>query len=150
MRWRVLSFVPIMIARGLDVTRSAAGRLAGEAVLVPSVLVDAPWRPGPDADTAVYTQRVGPFSTDVQIRVDETGMLREVTFTRWGNPDGRGYRDCPFTVTADGELTRDGLRIMGSCRAAWGTDLQAGEFFRAHLDHARFSDVDRSRQARLT
>ena len=36
MRWRLGGLVPVVSATGPDVTRSAAGRLAGETVLVPT------------------------------------------------------------------------------------------------------------------
>jgi len=45
MRRRLLGVVPVMVAQGPDVTRSAAGRLAGEGVLVPTTFRRASWAP---------------------------------------------------------------------------------------------------------
>ena len=38
MRWKLLGMVPVVAAAGDDVTRSARGRMAGEAVWLPSML----------------------------------------------------------------------------------------------------------------
>jgi len=45
MRWRLLGLIPIMTASGPDIRRSAAGRVAAEAVWLPSVLCgdDVSW-----------------------------------------------------------------------------------------------------------
>jgi hypothetical protein len=40
MRWRLLGAIPVMLAIGDDVTHSAAGRLAGELVLLPAAALD--------------------------------------------------------------------------------------------------------------
>jgi hypothetical protein len=140
MRWRLLSVVPVMSARGADVSRSAAGRLAGESVLVPTTLLDADWYGGDSTDTAVFRRRIGGFDFDVQIRVAASGRLRSVTYSRWGNPDGGGFRECPFTVVAEDEAGFGGLTIMRSLRASWGpeSDPAPGEFFRARIGTATF------------
>ncbi len=38
MRWKLLGLIPLMRASGPDVTRSTAGRMAGESIWLPSVL----------------------------------------------------------------------------------------------------------------
>jgi hypothetical protein len=51
MRWRLLGLVPVMTASGPDVTRSAAGRLAGEATCwLPTSFTAASWTAGPQAE----------------------------------------------------------------------------------------------------
>jgi Family of unknown function (DUF6544) len=53
MRWRLLGRIPVMSASGTDVDRSAAGRVALDATLVPPAFLDptVSWRQGTDADT---------------------------------------------------------------------------------------------------
>ena len=63
MRWRLAGAIPIVSARGLDVTRSAAGRLASEIVVAPTAFRAATWAPGDDVDTVVATSHIG---TDTQ------------------------------------------------------------------------------------
>lgn len=58
MRWRLLRVVPVMTARGADIVRSAAGRLAGECVLVPTTFRAAAWTAGSRPDTAVAAWRI--------------------------------------------------------------------------------------------
>ena len=83
MRWRLLGVVPVMSASGPDVTRSAAGRLAGEATLwLPTAFGTAGWADGPDPDTAVATWRIGEEDESVQIRVDAAGRLEEIVTHR--------------------------------------------------------------------
>jgi hypothetical protein len=51
MRWRLLGLVPVMTASGPDVTRSAAGRLAGEATCwLPTSFTATSWTAGPQAE----------------------------------------------------------------------------------------------------
>jgi len=62
MQWRLGGVVPVIRAHGADITRSAAGRLAAEAVLVPTTLLDpaVTWRAGEEPDTAIATWQIGP------------------------------------------------------------------------------------------
>jgi hypothetical protein len=55
MRWRLGGLVPVMSATGPDITRSAAGRLAGEMALVPTTFPAAAWAAGSDDDRVVVT-----------------------------------------------------------------------------------------------
>ena len=141
MRWRLLGFVPVLGARGPDVTRSAAGRLAAEGlVFLPTVFSRAAWSTG-DVDTAVATMTIGDEQTTVRLRVDAAGRLRDVLLDRWGNPSGRPFGRYPFGVTVRDERTFGGITIPASFAAGWehGTDRQAeGEFFRATITAAAF------------
>jgi hypothetical protein len=90
MRWRLLGLVPVISGGGPDVTRSAAGRLAGEGVCwLPTAFGAARWSAGPDPDTAVATWRIGDVDESVSLRVDPGGALREVRLQRWGTRTGR-------------------------------------------------------------
>lgn len=136
MRWRLCGVVPVQSAAGPHVTRSAAGRLAGEAVLLPTCLVGAEWHPTGRPDTAVVRRRIDGCQFQVEVSVAADGRLRSVALQRWGNPDGRGYRSLPFTVEFDGELRCGGVLVPDGLHARWPdpTTGTGGEFFRASLD----------------
>jgi hypothetical protein len=142
MRWSLFGLLPVMRVSGVDTTRSAAGRLAGEAVLwLPTAFAAARWAGGPDPDTAVATWRIGDQDDAVHVRIDSTGRLAEFWQQRWGNPDGEGFARCPFGGLAEAERTFDGVTIASQVRAGWwwGTDRQDdGEFFRATIIGAGF------------
>jgi hypothetical protein len=142
MRWRLLGAVPVMSATGPDVTRSAAGRLAGEAVLwLPTAFPAATWSSGVDADTAVATWRTGDRDDAVRLRVGPTGLLEEIVMQRWGDPDGKGFGLHPFGAVAEAERTFGGVTIASRVRAGWGWGTggqDEGEFFRAEITEAAF------------
>jgi uncharacterized protein DUF6544 len=142
MRWRLAGLVPVMTGAGPDVSRSAAGRLAGEATCwLPTSFRSARWAPGPAADTAVATWAVDGEDEAVRIRVGADGRLSEALMQRWGNPDGQPFGRYPFGVAVEEERTFGGVRIPSVVRAGWGwgTDRQdAGEFFHAEITDATF------------
>ncbi|SNS38087.1 hypothetical protein SAMN06893096_103462 [Geodermatophilus pulveris] len=141
MRWRLGGLVPVMSATGPDVTRSAAGRLAGEMVLVPTAFRAATWTPGPDDDRVVVTWRIDGEDESAELHVGQDGQLPGALMQRWGNPDGAPFGRYPFGVAIDAERTFAGVTIGSSLRAGWwwGTDRQAeGEFFRAQITDAVF------------
>jgi hypothetical protein len=142
MRWRLLGLMPVVSGAGPDVTRSAAGRLAGEGVCwLPTAFGAARWSEGLEPDTAVATWRIGDADESVHLRVDPDGALREVRLRRWGNPDGQAFGRHPFGVAIEAERSFGGVTIPSALRAGWwwGTDRQdAGEFFRAEVTDARF------------
>ena len=142
MRWRLAGLVPVMTAAGPDVSRSAAGRLAGEATCwLPTSFRSAHWIAGPKADTAVATWTIDGEDETVRIRVGPDGGLSEVSMQRWGNPDGQPFGRYPFGVAVEAERTFADVRIPSVIRAGWGwgTGRQdAGEFFRAEITDATF------------
>lgn len=142
MRWRLLGVVPVMSATGPDVSRSAAGRLAGEAVLLPTVFRHADWTAGAEPDTTVMRWRLAGSEERTTLHVDADGRLREAVLQRWGNPDGAPFGRHPFGVAVEEEATFGGVTIPAVLRAGWwwGTDRAAeGEFFRARITSATFS-----------
>jgi hypothetical protein len=141
MRWRLLGPIPVLDASGPDVTRSAAGRLAGEVTCwLPTAFAEASWSAGPDPDSAVATWRIGDHWDAVQLRVGPDGRLGEILLQRWGNPAGQPFGLHPFTVTVDHEDAFDGVSIPSRIRAAWRTGRQPSEeeFFRAEITGATF------------
>ncbi len=141
MRWRLAGAIPIVSARGIDVTRSAAGRLASEIVVAPTAFRAATWAPGDDADTAVATSHIGTDTQQVMLRVRPNGSVRDVMLQRWGNPAGSPFDSYPFGVTVEQEAVLGGVTIPSVIRAGWfwGTDRHdEGEFFQATITDAAF------------
>ena len=141
MRWRLAGMIPIMSASGRDVTRSAAGRLAGEGVLVPTAFGQATWTEGNDSGVAIATWKTDSGTECAELHVAADGHLTEVTVNRWGNPDGGPYGRYPFGVSVEAEATFAGVTIPAELRAGWwcGTSGQdSGEFFRARITSAVF------------
>ncbi|WP_448640164.1 DUF6544 family protein [Geodermatophilus sp. URMC 63] len=139
MNWRLGGLVPVMTASGSDVTRSAAGRLAGETALAPTTFRGATWTAGADEDRAVVTWRIDDHEESAELQVGADGRLLGVVVQRWGDPDGAGFARHPFGVAVEAEETSGGVTIGSVLRAGWwwGTDRQAdGEFFRARITGA--------------
>jgi hypothetical protein len=141
MRWRLSGLVPVTSASGPDVTRSAAGRLAGEATLLPTAFPAAGWAPGSAEDRVVATWQVGGQDERVELHVGPDGRLLGARMDRWGNPDGGPFARHPFGVAFETERAFAGVTIGSVLRAGWwwGTDRQEeGEFFRARITDAAF------------
>lgn len=141
MRWRLLGVVPVLSAGGPDVTRSAAGRLAGEGVMVPTACLRAAWSAVPEPGAAVMSWVLDGQPEDTLVRVGPAGQLREAILQRWGNPDGVPFGRYPFGVAVEEEAAFSGVRVPAVLRAGWwwGTDRQdEGEFFRARIDDVVF------------
>lgn len=140
MRWRLLG-LPVVSADGPDVTRSAAGRLAGESVLVPTSLVHRTWEPAAEPDSAAYlhTAPGGSVESRVTIRVASDGALLGASLRRWGDPDGKGFAEHGFEVNFAAEHALSGITLPDDMRAYW-VDAQGGreEFFHAVLDSVEF------------
>ena len=141
MRWRLLNLIPVMTVAGPDITRSAAGRLASEIVLIPTAFRDATWTLGASPDKAVATWGHGEDRESVEIHVGRDGQLLDVLMRRWGNPTGEPFERYPFGCTVEAEHTHAGVTLPAVFRAGWwwGTDRQEeGEFFRARLTAVTF------------
>jgi len=143
LRWWLLGLVPVVTSRGPDVDRSAAGRLAGEACLIPAALLPgrgARWEPV-DSQRASASLTVAGETITVTVRVDDEGGLQRVVFHRWnGDPRNGPVGFLPFIVDFEGERTFDGYTIPAGLAAGWGAP--GGEdpkyFFRAELDNVSF------------
>ena len=136
MDWRLLGLVRMVHAEGDDVSRSAAGRAAGESIWVPTALL-----PGAGAEwTATAEDRIAvDVGTDghasrVEHVLEPSGRLVSSSFARWGDPDNSGtWALHPFGVEVTGHRTFGGVTIPAEGRAGWhfGTDRwESGVFFR--------------------
>jgi hypothetical protein len=141
MRWWLYGVLPVVSASGPDITRSAAGRLGGEAVFVPALLLPASgasWE-AVDDDTARVTLPVGGEPVSSTLAVAGDGRLRSVTIRRWRS-DGEKPGYDRFVVDRFGEeRTIDGVTLPTRFRAGWRLgEPDAFPFFEACLDTIRF------------
>lgn len=143
MRWRLWGVVPIVDASGPDVSRSAAGRLAIESILLPSALLPsrgASWS-ALDDSTARVTLTLGDRAHALDLTVAPSGRLVEARMMRWGDPAPQAeYRLEPFgTSLIEQERTVAGYTIPTKLSVAWrpGSD-DAFEFFSAEFDDVAF------------
>ena len=136
MRWRLLG-VPVLTATGPDVTRSAAGRLAAEAIFVPTTFDLGSWADGPTPDVARRTWRVGDDEDVVDLHVARDGTLREVTMQRWAQAGKEPARRRAFGVRVVAERRFSGRAIPVRFTGWWDTPGD-GDFFRAEITAATF------------
>jgi hypothetical protein len=123
MRWWIAGFVPIVRAQGSELARSAAGRLLGEAIFVPSVLLpsdDVRWEAIDDSSARVRLSAAGE-EVAMTLQVDAEGRLMRATFSRW-NTDPKigplGY--LPFASEAFAEeRTFSGYTIPTRFESGW-------------------------------
>lgn len=143
MRWRLFGIIPVMTASGPDITRSAAGRIACEAVWLPSVLCadDVSWTT-PDSSHLHARFTAHGDTAELELVVDERGRLETVKLPRWGNPEDAEFHYVNFGAIVEEENTFDGYTIPTRLRIGWhfGTDRfeSEGEFFRATIDDATY------------
>jgi hypothetical protein len=143
MRWKLLGLIPVMKASGPDITRSAAGRVAGESMWLPSVLCgeDVSWTE-PDLSHLHASLTAHGEATELELFVDERGKLKSIRYPRWGNPGDSEFRYVDFGALVEGESTFGGYTIPSRLRVGWyfGTDRfeSEGEFFRATIDGVQY------------
>lgn len=143
MRWLLLGVFPVMTASGPDITRSAAGRLQGEFVWLPSCLVrpSVTWG-APDPGHAQATIAVAGHTESVTLSVSRDGRLLELCLPRWGNPEGRSFGLYPFGAVFEEEGSFGGYTIPTRFRAGWhyrSDRFEAdGEFLRCTIDKAEY------------
>ena len=144
MRWRLFSRLPVMTATGSDTDRSAAGRVALDAMLVPTAWLQPTirWR-ADGSDTVVAEWRVDNQTLAVTLTIAPNGALRSVTMPRWAQPAGHPWGEYPCGGTLDDETGFDGIKLGRRMRAGYfyGSqqwDSPSGEFFRAELTDVQF------------
>ena len=141
MRWKLLNTIPVLSSTSADVTRSAAGRLVAESVLLPTAFQSAVWSPGPAADVVTMSRIINGEDENVHLRITSAGQLAEVSMMRWGSPAGEKPGRYPFGVAIEEEKEFSGLTLPAVLRAGWwwGTPRQSeGEFFHATITEASF------------
>jgi hypothetical protein len=137
--WRFLGLTQVAHGEGPDISRSAAGRCAGEAAWLPTSLLPrfgAGWSVVDDQHlTATVT--VGEVVLTMEIELDDDGHLCRVVYERWGDPEGAGtFGAHRFGMVVTGRERFGGLTVPSAGSVGWhpGTPRwSTGEFFRYHL-----------------
>lgn len=139
MRGRLFGRATLFDSKGTDVTRSAAGRAALEAIWCPAALLPrrgVTWQTVGD-DEIVAAWDVGPERPEVHLRIGPEGAVREVWADRWGAA-GRGRHDyvrCGCRVEA--ERAFGPLTLPSHVTVSWGQGPDERPFFRATVTAAR-------------
>jgi hypothetical protein len=139
MHWKLGGLITVAEGSGADVTRSAAGREAGEAMWLPTALLPRfglEWSATDDCHAVARIPTVSE-AIDVRYEIDSLGHVRSVALPRWGDPDNNGQ----FAVHAFGgpmseHETFDGVTIPTRGAVGWHfgePGWEAGEFFRFHI-----------------
>jgi hypothetical protein len=143
MRWKAMGILPFMSASGPDISRSAAGRLAGESMWLPSMLDDpsVSWTV-PDPSHIVAQVPFPGRTVAMTLALGPSGDIEETVMQRWGNPNGEAFAERPFGGLVEGERTFGGYTIPSRVRVGWyfGTERfeREGEFFHCTIDDAKF------------
>ena len=143
MSWWLYDSVPVVSAKGASVSRSAAGRLAGESIFLPSSLLPqngAAWEPV-DENTALARLEIGVEQVELTLTVDAKGRPVRLSFMRWNSDVANGpVGPMRFDVTElSEERTFDGYTIPTRLLAGWRlSSREAFPFFFARIDNARY------------
>lgn len=134
---RLLGRFNVLHAAGPDTSRSAAGRVALEAVaFAPQCVLPGDgvvWNAIADDHIAV-TLDVPPERTDVHVRIDDRGAVRSVNALRWGSPEGGAFDYVPCGCEVHEEARFGGVVIPARFSVGWwfGTPHYS-PFFRVEI-----------------
>ena len=139
MDWKLLGLVTVVHADGPDVSRSAAGRAAAEAIWLATALLPrfgVSWS-AKSSDQVAAAFRGGNTPVELRLRLDADGRIRSLVFDRWGDPSRSGtFAWHRFGGEFTGYRSFHGLTIPSQGRLGWfyGSDRwPAGEFFRYQI-----------------
>jgi hypothetical protein len=142
-RARLARLVPLQGDGGDDLSRSAAGRAALAAVLLPTALLPrfgVAWQ-ARDANDIRGALQVNDVPVVLRLCVDGDGRLLSAVVDRWGDPDGVGrWGWHPFGAVFTAETSYAGLTVPSAGRAGWymGTDRwRDGEVLRFRVTAVR-------------
>jgi Family of unknown function (DUF6920) len=140
MRWRMFGLIPMIHESGANVTRSARGRLAAEAIWLPSALQSQKgivWSDGPDEWLRARWPIEGQ-EQELKLALGSRGNVERILIDRWGNPDGQGWRVLAFGAQVEAEGTFQGNTIPTRLSAGWWFGTKRfktdGEFFRVTIE----------------
>ena len=143
MSWWLYDSVPLVSASGASVSRSAAGRLAGESIFLPSALLPqngAVWE-AVDENSALARLDIGDEQLALTIAVDAKGRPVRLSLMRWNSDVANGpVGPLRFDVTElTEERTFDGYTIPTRLLAGWRlSSREAFPFFFARIEEARY------------
>jgi hypothetical protein len=145
MTWRLWGLIPVIIARGNDISKSARGRLAIESILLPSaVLPQRGVRWGAiDKETASAILTIDNEQFVLTLTLAPNGAVQKAVMDRWGNQGTTGgeYAQIPFGVHCLEEKNFSGYTIPVRFNAGWWIDADRYadfEFFQAEITEARY------------
>jgi hypothetical protein len=143
MQWKLFGLFPLAAGEGPDTTRSAIGRVEGEAVWLPSLFCHeaVTWTADDTSHARAGFTLLGE-KTEILLTVGETGQLKQVLYKRWGNPEGGGFHYADFGGVVEEEGVFGGYTIPTRLRMGWHFGSERfeteGEFFRVTVDAATF------------
>ena len=142
MKWRLLGLVPLINADGPDISRSARGRLAAEAIWLPSALLPqrgAQWELVSD-EVARVILTIDDEPVTLTLTIAPDGALKKIQAMRWGDQTDDGhYAEIPFGGEVLEEKTFGGYTVpvrMGA--GSWVDTERYFEFFRPEILETRF------------
>jgi len=143
MQWKLFGLISVLHAHGADITRSAAGRLAAEAIWLPSMFcgADVTWS-APDANHARARFTIAGETVEPEFEIDDKGQVNSVVMQRWGDPDKDGFGYHAFGGLVEQRASFGGFTIPTKMRAGYhfGTERfeSQGEFIRISIDAAAY------------
>lgn len=117
----LIHLITIVNEGGPDVTRSARGRLAIEAVWCPTSLLPGPNVHGEalDENRARFVQMIDGEKIATDITVDEAGRLLEISLRRYGNVQNPTWDYLPYGFTVLQEQTIGNFTIPVHLQGGW-------------------------------
>jgi hypothetical protein len=117
--WGILDDVAFTM-QGPHVTRCTTGSVALESLWAPTWLASpaVTWSENPDGSVRARWW-IGRTCVAIDLIVDPSGRPRSVWTTRWGNPDGQGWRLVRFGARIDADRVFAGLRVPARLTAGW-------------------------------
>ncbi|MCK4858617.1 MAG: hypothetical protein KAT58_11655 [candidate division Zixibacteria bacterium] len=142
LRFWLWGLIPLVKAAGMDIVKSAAGRLAIETCWLPSVWLPqhgARWEPVDEESTRICVS-IGGEELSVLLQVGPNGELRRLSMQRWGDKTKDGsFVAIPFAAEVEEERNFDGYTIPTRVSVGWWHNTESYfEFFRAAVEHAEF------------
>jgi len=139
MQWKLASLLTVASGSGPDVSRSAAGREAGEALWVPTALLPSngvEWL-ATDVAHPIGRVRVAGGTIDVHYELNTIGEVQSLQLPRWGDPDNTGsFSLHTFGGTMADHQSIGGVTIPTRGAVGWHfgeKEWPSGEFFRFHI-----------------
>lgn len=139
MDWRLFGLARVAHAQGSEVSRSSAGRVAGEAVWVPTALLpryDVTWEADDDSHISAML-RIDEAIFELRLSLHPDGRVASAVVDRWGDPENAGRWGChPFGFETIAHASFAGVTIPCRRCAGWffGTERWAeGEFVRFRI-----------------
>lgn len=126
MRWKLLGLFPVLTASGPELARSAAGRLAGEALWLPSVFLREGVGMSEVGDELVVDLAAHGVTSRLHLGLSARGSVSTFRYLRWGDPDKTGFREVPFGGRVEAERTIDGLTFPSKLTLGWYFEAEDG------------------------